>query len=332
MRILMRNTVFKTAALAGLFSCMLALVGAFPGITTSVHATTAEEVGTDPAKLQKFVEAAVDEFYIEFLIKQHCDFSTLPVPVPDLTNIPTEEVKKLILLADSVEGIEIDPKEYCEKDKISSFGEVFREDGDWKSGSIYLAVMNDQREILFHGSDENLEGMELIAFDEGGRDVGDEIITEVQDANEDGLVAYCWDDPTVVDDDIDDNDPRTAPGYSWKIAYVVDPFVYLGLPPSDVIFASGIYPKTGNPPLGCEIFTDMEETDDTEETDDMEETDNEITEVIKGIADSGGCAIAAGSDSTPRGTAFNLLLIVSALFFTISFRSRAMDKRNGVRS
>ena len=49
-------------------------------------------------------------------------------------------------------------------------------------------------------------------------------------------------------------------------------------------------------------------------------------------ADSGGCAIAAGSDSTPRSNAFNLLLIVSALFLAVSFGNRAVDRRNGVRS
>ena len=30
-------------------------------------------------------------------------------------------------------------------------------------------------------------------------------------------------------------------------------------------------------------------------------------DAVEDIADSGGCTIVAGSDSTPRGTAFNLL-------------------------
>ena len=55
-----------------------------------------------------------------------------------------------------------------------------------------------------------------------------------------------------------------------------------------------------------------------------------------GIIDSeisgGGCAIAAGSDNTPRGNAFNLLLIVSALLFTVSFGSRAVGRRNDIGS
>ena len=72
----MRNTVFKTAALSGLFLCMLALAGAFSGITTSVHATHADEVQTE-ADLKSFVEAAVDEYYIEFLLITQCDLTTL---------------------------------------------------------------------------------------------------------------------------------------------------------------------------------------------------------------------------------------------------------------
>ena len=81
MRILTRNTAFKTAVLTGLLSCLLALVGAFFSTTVSVHAMHgfihAEDVGTDEAKLKQFVEDAVDAYYIDFIIREHCDFSSL---------------------------------------------------------------------------------------------------------------------------------------------------------------------------------------------------------------------------------------------------------------
>ncbi len=330
MRVLMRNTVFRTATLTGLFSCLLALAGAFSGITVPVHAITAAEVKTE-ATLKQFVEEAVDAFYIDFLIRNHCDFSNAPfsglIP-PGFLDLPTGEMKQFISLAGSVGIGAINVADYCEEDKILSFGEVFRlEEGDWKSGPIYLFVIDDNRKMLFHGADENLEDEALEAFDAGGRDVAQLIIDEVKTPTDNnGLVSYCWDDPTVEDDDIGDNNPLTAPGNSWKVSYVVDPFEYLQLEqPLDspgIIFSSGIYPKTGEPPSGCQIVTGMEEPvggdgGETPPTD---------------VSSGGGCAIAAGSVSTPRGTAFNLLLIVSALFFTISFKSRAMDKRNGVRS
>ena len=369
MRILMRNTVFKTAALAGLFSCMLVLVGAFSGITASVHAITAAEVETE-AELKQFVEDAVDAYYLEFLLKQHCDLSTLDLPeslsgqvltgflgrygIQDLSPssmqmLSTEDVKELIDLFNSgfvqglfeAEGLELDIWAVCQVPQPNStFRDVFGgpEEANWKSGSIYLFVAQypqGEQKVVFHGQDPDLLTQDLTGLEDADNRPVMELIEQAAAAavqgrpeTEKGFLDYCWDDPTVEGDgDEDDGDPLTAPGDSWKTSYVVDPFDSLGLPaPSDsprVIFGSGIYPKTGEPPSECRIVTGM---------DDMDDMDDDITEVIEGIVDGGGCAIAAGSDNAPRGTAFNLLLIVSALFFTISFRSRAMDKRNGVRS
>ena len=77
MKILRRNTVFKTAVLTGLFSCMLMLAGAFSGITTSVHAMHAEDVETEQ-NLKEFVEEAVEFYYIDSIIKTElCDFGKL---------------------------------------------------------------------------------------------------------------------------------------------------------------------------------------------------------------------------------------------------------------
>ena len=152
---------------------------------------------------------------------------------------------------------------------------MFGGDGDWKSDSIYLFVMDDQKRVLFSGADPSVAGEVLVAEDEGGRDVADEIITEVQDANEDGFVEYCWDDPTEDGDDIDDNDLKTAPGDSWKKSYVVDPFVYLGAPALSsspgVIFGSGIYPDPetgGMAPSGCD-GNGMADYDDGDDGDEM---------------------------------------------------------------
>ena len=326
MRVLMRNTIFKTAVLAGLFSCLLVLAGAFSGITVSVHAITAAEVKTE-ADLQQFVEDAVDAFYIDFLIRRHCDFSDAPfadlIP-PDFHEQSTKEMKTLISLASTVPGLaDISVAAYCEEDKILAFDEVFRGDADWNARSIYLFVADDSGKILFHGTDESLEGEVLEVRDAGGRDVAQLIIDEVKTPDNDGLVDYCWDDPTVDEDDIDDNDPSTAPGDSWKRNYVVDPYKYLQLPqPADsprVIFGSGIYPKTGTPPEKCQIHGEIDTT-------------NGNGGGTPSADSGGGCAIAAGSDDTSRDTAFNLLLIVSALFLAVSLRSRATGQRNGVRS
>ena len=367
MKILMRNTVFRTVALAGLFSLMLALGGVFFGITASVHAahpdaTTADQVGTDETKLKQFVGAAVDEYYIKFLLQgedEHCDLTNLPdrlppalatglvnnlalvAPIPDLTpasmrTLTTDQVKGLLDLFKSPLIANYLPDDFdmwadCTFPPDSTFRDVFTAsgaEGNWLSGSIYLFVMDHNQKLLFHGSDEKLDGVVLEAIDGGGRDVGRLLVDEVSStADGDGLVDYCWNDPATTEDDVVDDDPATAPGDSWKTSYVVDPFEYLGVDPpsgsSSVIFGSGIYPKTGTPPEGCMIYDEEPPT-----------TTPPTTPPTTGGGDSGGggCAIAAGSGGMPKGVAFNLLLIASALFFTVSLAGRAGGRRNGIPS
>ena len=367
MRILTRNTAFKTAVLTGLLSCLLALAGAFFSTTVSVHAITAGEVETE-AELKQFVEEAVDEYYIEFLIKERCDFrkllegKELPISIEDflprlipgttitdispdsIRTLSTDDVKQLTsALSDPVVQGFLDgasPWDACELPQPdSTFRDVFTEEEEnWRSGSIYLFVMDADGQTLFHGADSSLEGKFLDAEDEGGRDVPQLIIDEAEAPSNNGIVQYCWGNPDVDDDKILDSNENPiagkAPGDSWKISYVVDPFEYLGAPglsgSPGVIFGSGIYP-TDTPPAE---FVDCD-GDGIESDGDGGGMDGggggTPVDTVKDAA-SGGCAIAAGSDNTPRGNAFNLLLIVSALFLTISFRSRAMDKRNGVQS
>ena len=364
----MRNTAFKTAMLAGLFSCLLALAVVFFGTADFVHAThdeepsiTADQVETE-AQLEQFVKEAVDAYYIDFIMKHHCDFTGHTITVPGfgtfdgqtinalLPGLPTSQIKGFIPQFSSIALEDV-----CDLEQ--PFHEVFgRADGYWKSGSIYLFIMNDQGEMLYHGTEPSVEGTTLDARDADGRDVLEEITDEIETPSNAGIVRYCWDDPTVMNDDNrDENGNRIAgeaPGDSWKTSYVVDPFEYLGINPPmgspGVIFGSGIYPKTGAPPSGCRIVTDDEpepmepepmepepmEPEPMEpepmEPEPMEPEPMEPEEVTS--VSGGGCAIAAGSSSTPRNNAFNLLLIVSALLFTVSFGGRAVSRRNDIRS
>ena len=285
MRILMRNTVFKTVVLAGLFLCVMVGGGAFLGITNSAHATHnegfihAEDVGTDQEKLEQFVKDAIDAYYIDFIFRQ-CEFpenisSLITASGIDFETAPVDQIKDsiplLTLLPPAVAGdLLTNIGQYCDYSK--PFSEVFRSQGaqagEWESGSIYLFVMDnegdDQGELLFHGNDETLEGDVLQAFDAGGRNVAKLIVdTAKGDAEKGGFVDYCWNDPATEDDNVGGNDPAIAPGDSWKKVYVVNPFKLLGAPEpagfSDVIFGSGIYPKTGTPPTGCKIYGGMEE-------------------------------------------------------------------------
>lgn len=360
MGILMRNKVFKTAALAGLFSCVVALVGVFSDIQAQaqgfedfpgsdiVPAITADQVGTSKERLKEFVEAAVDAYYVDFLIRELCDFwepvsegDKALVPfllaghdfdIEDLTpesieTLTTEEIKRLIpILTEELQTRDptADPWVGCDLARTSEFHDALRsEDGPWREDPVYLFILDDDAVLHFHGINENVEGQELVASDAGGRNVGQLIVNEAQDPQQGGFVEYCWNDPTVEGDDIVDYDPMTAPGDSWKISYVVDPIEHLGLSPIPGFprfIGSGIYPKNedgdnGMLPSGCRIVTDGDE----EETDDEE------------VGDSGGCMIA-GSGGTAQTTAINLLLLALFLFVAVSFGSRAAGKQNGVRS
>ena len=354
MRILMRNTIFKTVALAGLFLCLLALAVVFSGTTDLVHAThgetpaiTADQVVTE-ADLELFVKEAADAYYVDFIMKHECDFSSIEsLVVPGIGEVAGTTIDSILPDTDTATIKDLIPAfanldigDYCNFSQ--PFHEVFgRGDGDWKSGSIYLFIMNDEGEMLYHGAELSVEGTTVDAVDEGGRDVLEVITDEIEtpSTSNPGIVQYCWDDPTVTGDNNRDEEGNRiageAPGNSWKISYVVDPFEYLEInPPMDspsVIFGSGIYPKTGTPLSGCDIVTDPEPTDP--EPTDPEPTDPEPTDpgMVTSVS-GGGCAIATGSDGAPKSNAFNLLLIVSALLFTVSFGNRAMGRRNRISS
>lgn len=364
MRILMRNTVFKTAALASLFSCVLVLAGVFSGITTSAHAVHAEDVETED-QLRQFVTEAVDEYYINFLLKTQCDLTQLdfgpqvtPLIGPSLSQLgisdlspasmqrlSIEQVRGLISLFPTVQALlppDFDMWDACTLPQpTSTFRDVFTEEEEnWLSGSIYLFVMNDEKELLFHGDDESLEGDVVEAIDEGDRDVGKLIVDEADDPMNNGIIKYCWDDPTTDEDNIveAENDSTIAPGDSLKVSYVIDPFSSLGVPgPSGspgIILGSGIYPETPDPDLpecnGNGIAGDGGEPVEppTEPMPPPMEPGPGTPTSVSG----GGCAIAGGGDSTPRNDALNLLLMVSTLFLAVSFGNRAAGRRNAIRS
>ena len=199
MKILMRSTVFKTAALAGLFSCVLALGGVFPGVTVSAHADhpiTAEDLEADPteANLKKFVEAAVDRYYLEYLMTEHCDFTKLEIPpedlalLPTITNppielpdlspesigaLPTEQIRVLVQLFNSPTGRTFlqgkNIWDSCDLPDASTFRTEFEKDGGrWKSesNSTYLFVFQysdeaPEQQLVFHGVNKALENQEL---------------------------------------------------------------------------------------------------------------------------------------------------------------------------
>ena len=105
---------------------------------------------------------------------------------------------------------------------------MFGSGPEWKSGSIYLFIMNDDGTMLYNGANQAFEGTVLQAIDRGDRDVLEVITDAVAGTPSGASVQYCWDDPTVEGDDEPNANAMMAPGFSWKISYVVNPFDVLG--------------------------------------------------------------------------------------------------------
>ena len=288
---------------------------------------TAGDLEAQKDALRGFVHSAIEAYFIDFLLKESCNFSMVPsFENIDLTPFTRDQIKGLIeQLSAGGEG-STNLLNVCNTLKSSLYRSVMRsEDGPWKSGSIYLFAMDDDvdvQRVLFNGLDAQLEDKDLKVFDEAGQDVGKLIINEVRDApkGEGVFVKYCWDDPDYEGDEVRDADgnpiPGKTPGKSYKLSYVVDMLDYMKLPaPSGspkYIFGSGIYPKEGEGELlsGCE-FSRAGKAEPTDDDGTAEPTD-----------DDGGCAVS-GIGDTPQSTTFNLFLVASVLFSVVFLRRRA---------
>ncbi len=373
MKVFMQNTVFKTGALAGLFSFMLVFGGIFPAATVSVHADhvlTAGEVETED-DLVRFVEQAVEDFYFDYLLKEHCDLRNLGLGpqleslIPTFTGLPdlspdtmqglsVEEIKGLIALfnGDTVQGIlktlgvELDIWGTCDESKLMDFRGYFQDDDPrWESVPVYLYVFtHPELRLFYHGLDPSLEALNsLEGLTDGTRDIAqlftDTVTQPVQNRTETGFLDYCWVEGGVEESRVpDDGNPLTAPGDSWKTSYVVNAFEHVGVPPPAdslaIVFGSGIHQKVRNEhtPPECEIYGEQQPEEMPEEPEMMEEEETPAPDMKTSGGGDSGCAIASGSNGAPLGNAVNLLLIVSALLFATALGSRAAGRRNSIRS
>ena len=75
-----------------------------------------------------------------------------------------------------------------------------RLEGDWKSGDIYLIVLNSRGSVLFHADQPDAEGKTLRRIVDARRDsTGRNLLMEAAAGG--GFVGYYWDDPDVEGDD-----------------------------------------------------------------------------------------------------------------------------------
>lgn len=188
------------------------------------------------------------------------------------------------------------------EDFLVLLSEFRDEQGDWiaHERSIYLYIFTageadehgEHQEIaVFNAVNPAVEGINLHGLtDADGVEVAHEIIDAATQPGGDGFGEYTWDDPRIEGDEV--NEEGKSPGTSAKVSYAVK--VELpGMTATEFVVGSGFYPT----PL-------MDDSDDD------------------------GCAIAGGG-ATGRdglGSLFNLLLVVSALFLTVSWRIRTVRR------
>lgn len=75
---------------------------------------------------------------------------------------------------------------------IAQLRDIFRAEGRWKSGSLYLTTMTRDGNILIHGDDPTAENKRMtIVEDELGRPVGQELLAAAERGGD--FVEYRWD-------------------------------------------------------------------------------------------------------------------------------------------
>ncbi len=131
-------------------------------------------------------------------------------------------------------------KEYAKSYPFSEdIAEEFRQEGGkWKHESIYLAVLNSEGVIVFHAANADLEGQNLINFeDPNGVKYVQELIAAT--ATGGGFVEYYFDNP-AVDENRDGEllgDPIGSPKISYAIP-ITDPETGM-----ELTLLSGFYPQ-----------------------------------------------------------------------------------------
>ena len=167
----------------------------------------------------------------------------------------------------------------------------FRDSKTWNDGAVYLFIM--QRP-------SGPQGGEIVVFNAHNPSLeGTTLhVTDVDDKDVgheidkavyqgDGFVEYKWDNPLISGDEV--SGAGKATGTSLKVGYGVNVKLF----GEDFVLGSGFYPDSPS----------------------------------SGSSDKRGCAIVTTeTGNSSQNAMFNLLLIVSALFLTVSFKSRLEEK------
>ena len=126
-------------------------------------------------------------------------------------------------------------KEYLESirtlTETAKLRDIFRAEGDWKSGSTFLVILVKNGAVLLHGGDSAIDNEYLIDVEDGkGKKVVQELIAA---ADRDGdFVEYYWDNPAVEGD--------ANPKVSYAVEYTS------GLSGQNLVLVGGYYQNVSN--------------------------------------------------------------------------------------
>ncbi len=83
--------------------------------------------------------------------------------------------------------------------EVSRLVEVFRSEGDWRAGSIYLVILTPEGLVQFHGADVTFEDKNVLDLEDArGVKVVQEMLAAATGGG--GFVEYYWDDPSLEED------------------------------------------------------------------------------------------------------------------------------------
>ena len=170
-------------------------------------------------------------------------FVARPTIAQDMKVTASEVVDRETLKA-FVEGAQDSLESAANFAEVSRLVEVFRTEGDWKAGSMYLVVLTSEGLVQFHGGDVTFEDKNVLDLEDArGVKVVQEMLAAA--AGGGGFVAYYWDDPAVEED-----------ADSPKLTYAA-PVTIRGL---ELIVAAGFYMDLSGVDAEPNIFDILEVT------------------------------------------------------------------------
>ena len=172
---------------------------------------------------------------------------------PEHPKVTASEVVDRETLKAFVEG----GKEYLESirtlTETAKLRDIFRAEGDWKSGSTFLVILIKNGAVLLHGGDSALDNEYPIDVED---DKGKKVVQELIAAAERGgdFVEYYWDDPAVEGD----ANPKVSYAVEYTSGLFGKPLVLVGGYYQDVSSAVTAIPKMARPEVTASEVVDRE--------------------------------------------------------------------------